>query len=110
VWVRGRTDRRTNGVQIVAEEFLSLEEAERSVELHISIDAEAVTEAFAHKLKEIFEASPGVSPVYVHLTGDEPVTVRLGVHVGLTKALLAQLEALLGGREKIQRVTRRGGR
>jgi DNA polymerase-3 subunit alpha len=110
VWVRGRTDRRANGVQIVAEEFLSLEEAERAVELHISIDAEAVTEAFAHKLKEIFEASPGVSPVYVHLTGDEPVTVRLGVHVGLTKALLAQLEALLGGREKIQRVTRRGGR
>ncbi len=110
VWVRGRTDRRTNGVQIVAEEFLSLEEAERAVELHISIEAEAVTEAFVHKLKEIFEASPGVSPVYVHLTGDEPVTVRLGAHVGLTKALLAQLEALLGGREKIQRITRRGGR
>lgn len=113
VWVRGRAERRaerSNGVQLIAEELLSLEEAERSVQLYLNIDPKDITEPFVQKLKEIFETSPGASPVYVRLTGDEPVTVYLGVKVGLTKTLLKQLEALLGDPAKIQRVTRKGGR
>lgn len=113
VWVRGRAERRAeraNGVQFVAIELLSLEEAERSVQLYLNLDPEQVTEPFLQKLKEILEASPGASSVYVHLRGDEPMTVRLGVQVGLTKTLLKHLEALLGDPAKIQRITRRGGR
>ncbi len=113
VWVRGHAERRTeraNGIQFIAEELLSLEEAERSVQLYLNIDPEDVTEPFVQKLKEIFETSPGASSVYVRLTGDESVTVHLGVKVGLTKTLLKQLEALLGDPMRIQRVTRKGGR
>lgn len=113
IWVRGHTERRTersNGVHVVAEELLSLEEAERSVQLHLQIDAEHVEEQLVHKLKELLHSSPGASPVYIRLTGDEPVLIRLGVRVGLTSALLDQLAALLGDATRVQRVTRTGGR
>ncbi len=113
VWVRGRAERRSersNGVQLIAEELLSLEEAERSVQLYLNVDPEDVTEPFVQKLKEAFETSPGASSVYVRLTGDESVTVHLGVRVGLTKTLLKQLEALLGDPSRIQRIARKGGR
>ena len=113
VWLRGRVERRTersNGVQVIAEELLSLEEAERTVQLYLYLDPEQVTESFVHRLKESLGASPGASPVYVRLSGDEPMTVRLGMSVGLTKTLLTQLEALVGDATKIQRVTRKGGR
>lgn len=113
VWVRGRTERRaerSNGVQLIAEELLALEEAECSVQLHLTVDPEEVTEPFVQRLKEIFETSPGASSVYVRLRGDDPVMVHLGVKVGVTRALLKQLEALLGDPTKIQRITRKGGR
>lgn len=113
IWLRGHTERRTersNGLQVVAEELLSLEEAERSVQLHLQVDPDHVEGEFVHKLKELLNSSPGASPVYVRLMGDEPVTIRLGVSVGLTSALLNQLEALLGDATRVQRVTRRGGR
>lgn len=112
VWVRGRAERRAeraNGVQLIAEELLSLEEAERSVQLYLHIDPEHITEPFVQRLKEIVEASPGASSIYVRLTGDDPVTVHLGVKVGLTRTLLQQLEALLGDPTRIQHITRKGG-
>ncbi|MCX8103501.1 MAG: DNA polymerase III subunit alpha [Candidatus Bipolaricaulota bacterium] len=113
IWVRGRAERRSersNGVQIVAEELLSLEEAERTVQLYLAVEPEHVTESFVRKLKDILSASPGASPVYVRLLGDEPITVRLGAGVGLTSTLLKELEAFLGDPERIQKVTRKGGR
>ncbi len=112
VWVRGHIERRTersNGVQVVAEELVLLEDAERSVQLYLTVDPEQVTESFVHKLKEVLGISPGASPVYVRLLGDEPITVRLGVGVGLTKTVLKHLETLLGDPGRIQRVTRKGG-
>jgi DNA polymerase-3 subunit alpha len=113
VWLRGRTERRSersNGVQVIAEELLSLEEAERTVQLYLDLYPDQVTESFVHKLKESLSVSPGASPVYVRLSGDEPITVRLGISVGLTKTLLAQLQALVGDATKIQWVARKGGR
>ncbi len=113
IWLRGRAERRSersNGVQVIAEELLSLEEAERTVQLYLSVDPEQVTESFVQKLKESLSASPGASPVYVRVLGDEPITVRLGMGVGLTKTLLNQLEALVGDPGRIQRVMRKGGR
>jgi DNA polymerase-3 subunit alpha len=113
VWLRGRTERRSersNGIQIIAEELLSLEEAERTVQLFLHVDPEQVTESFVQTLKGLLSTSPGASPVYVRLLGEEPITVRLGLGVGLTKTLLKELEALLGDPERIQRVTRKGGR
>jgi DNA polymerase-3 subunit alpha len=112
IWLRGRAERRSersNGVQVLAEELLSLEEAERRVQLYLSVDPEQVTESFVKKLKESLSASPGAVSVYVRVRGDEPITVRLGMGVGLTKTLLQQLEALVGDPGRIQRVTRRGG-
>lgn len=113
VWVRGRAERRSersNGVQFIAEELLSLEEAERSVQLCLHIDPERINETFVQRLKELFAASPGGAPVLVRLIGDEPITVHLGVQVGLTKTFLKDLEALLGDPAKIQRIMRKGGR
>jgi DNA polymerase-3 subunit alpha len=113
IWLRGRAERRaerSNGVQVIAEELLSFEEAERMVQLYLSVDPEQVTESFVQKLKESLSASPGASPVYVRVLGDEPITVRLGMGVGLTKTLLNQLEALVGDPGRIQRVMRKGGR
>lgn len=113
VWLRGRTERRSersNGVQVIAEELLSLEEAERSVQLYLHVSPDQVTESFVRTLRESLSMSPGSSPVYVRLSGDEPMTIRLGVSVGLTKRLLAQLEALVGDATKIQWVARKGGR
>jgi CTP:molybdopterin cytidylyltransferase MocA len=95
---------------VIAEELLSFEEAERMVQLYLSVDPEQVTESFVQKLKESLSASPGASPVYVRVLGDEPITVRLGMGVGLTKTLLNQLEALVGDPGRIQRVMRKGGR
>lgn len=113
IWVRGHTERRTersNGLQVVAEELLSLEEAERSVQLHLQVDPDHVEGQFVQKLKELLSASPGASPVYVRLMGDEPITIRLGVSVGLTHALLKRLETLLGDPARVQRIARKGGR
>jgi DNA polymerase-3 subunit alpha len=113
IWLRGHTERRTersNGLQVVAEELLSLEEAERSVQLHLQVDPDQVEGQFVHELKELLSTSPGASPVYVRLMGDEPVTIRLGVSVGLTHALLKRLERLLGDPARIQRIARKGGR
>lgn len=113
IWLRGRVERRSersNGVQVIAEELLSLEEAERMVQLYLHLDPDQVTESFVYKLKECMSASPGASPVYVRLVGEEPITVRLGVSVGLTKTLLTELEALLGDPGRIQRMTRTRGR
>ncbi len=113
VWLRGRVERRSersNGVQVIAEELLSLEEVERTVQLYLHLHPDQVTESLVHKLKESLSVSPGASPVYVRLCGDEPLTVRLGISVSLTKTLLAELEALLGDAIKIQRVGRKGGR
>lgn len=113
VWVRGRVEQRaerSNGVQIVAEELLPLEEAERAVELYVQVASEQVTEPFVQKLKELFSASPGASPVYVRLMGSEPITIRLGISVGLTKALWARLEELVGDPKRVQRIARKGGR
>nr|BAL55853.1 DNA polymerase III subunit alpha [uncultured Acetothermia bacterium]BAL58835.1 DNA polymerase III subunit alpha [Candidatus Acetothermum autotrophicum] len=113
IWLRGRVEKRSersNGTQIIAEELLSLEEAERMVQLYLHLEPEQVTESFVQKLKESLSASPGASPVYVRLVGDEPITVRLGIGVGVTKTLLQELEALVGDPGRIQTVTRKGGR
>ncbi|MDW8329411.1 MAG: DNA polymerase III subunit alpha [Candidatus Bipolaricaulota bacterium] len=117
IWVRGRLEHRSeraNGAKVIGEDVLPLSEAEKAVELHLRLESEQVDTSLLQRLKEILAGSPGMSSVYVHLCGEEPVTLKLKQSVGITTALLRRLETVLGDPGRIQRLVRRslvgGGR
>ncbi len=112
VWVRGRLEprsERANGARVIGEELLPLEEAEQSIELHLRIDAGQLDQSLVERIKEILASSPGMSVVYLHLCGEEPVLLRLKQSVGITPALLRRLETVLGDPGRIQRLVRKLG-
>ncbi|MCS6903589.1 MAG: hypothetical protein NZO41_04865, partial [Candidatus Bipolaricaulota bacterium] len=88
-------------------EVLPLSEAEKAVELHLRLETEQIDKPLLQRLKESLASSPGMSGVYVHLCGEEPVTLKLKQSVGITTALLRRLEAVLGDPARIQRLVRR---
>ncbi|MCI2430562.1 DNA polymerase III subunit alpha [Candidatus Acetothermia bacterium] len=110
IWVRGRLEQRSersNGAKVIGEEVLLLAEAERAVELHLRLEIEQIEASLLQRLKEILASSPGMSSVYVHLCGEEPVTLKLKQSVGITSALLRRLETVLGDPGRIQRLVRK---
>ncbi|HIC96127.1 TPA: DNA polymerase III subunit alpha, partial [Candidatus Bipolaricaulota bacterium] len=93
-------------VQVVVEELYPLEEAARMLELRLLLPLEEVDEPFLERLRALLRASPGETPVILHVkvSSDRPdlggtqelIKVGEEFSVRLTSRLLEGLEGLLG--------------
>lgn len=93
-------------VQVVVEELYPLEEAARMLELRLLLPLEEVDESFLERLRALLRASPGETPVILHVkvSSDRPdlegtqelIKVGEEFSVRLTSRLLEGLEGLLG--------------
>jgi DNA polymerase-3 subunit alpha len=110
ILIRGRVESRNGKFQVVVEEIQPLEEAERSLQVHVQLSPESLTLEQLGRLRELLAAHRGAAPVFVHVQGEERVTIRLGPAYGVqvSKSLCAALEATFG-HEAVRLMRQRGG-
>ncbi|MBI3460813.1 DNA polymerase III subunit alpha [Candidatus Acetothermia bacterium] len=109
VLVKGRVESRNGKLQVIAEEIEPLEEAERMLQVHLKLEPTALSSENLSKLKEVFASHRGIAPVYIHVQGDETLTIKLGHEfcVQVSKSLRSGLESLVD-RDCIRFVRSRG--
>jgi DNA polymerase III subunit alpha len=100
VLVKGRFDRRDEGVQVMATELTVPDlTAVAGGPMSISLQRERCTPPMVDQLKEIFATHPGRSDVHLHLrAGEKTLVLRLEDRwrVAVTPGLKGDLKALLG--------------
>jgi DNA polymerase-3 subunit alpha len=109
VVIKGHTESRNGKLQVIADDVLPIEEAEKLLQVHLKLSQEFVSPENLSKLKEVFATHKGLAPVYLHIYGEESVSVRIGPEflVQVSKSLRSSLEALLD-REAIRFIKQRG--
>ena len=101
VLVTGRVDARDDVVKLIAVDIATpnLSVDGSGTPLRLQTSTSALTKARADELKEMLSRYPGDSPVYLHLTDKDKVTVvRFGVTftVDPSSSLIAELHTILG--------------
>ncbi len=98
VLIQGHTESRNGKLQMIADEVLPMEEAEKLLQIHLKLDSAFICTDNLTRLKELFATHRGLAPVYLHVLaqGEETVSIRIGPPhlVQVSKSLRSSLEAM----------------